>query len=154
MAAFFPPIFLLECGYAFNTAFTFYLLSTSQQQINLFIRHFFCCFPHSTSYPITSCSSFISLLHFPQSLSFSMSKDTPARTKLTLLKLHGKIWLKVNKRYWVREEAFIVLTKDVCCIVVVVKAMENTLYAHSLFPLSYTAISENSYCPAAGFGNT
>lgn len=53
------------------------------------------------------------LLSLPLSLYRSRSKATPARTVLTLSKLRGKIRLKVNKRYWVREEAFIVLTKDV-----------------------------------------
>lgn len=69
---------------------------------------------HSTSFSTSSTppSSHPRPSPLPlSSISLPRSKVTHACTVLTLSKLHGKMWLKVNKRYRVKVEAFMVLNK-------------------------------------------
>lgn len=105
--------FLSFCWYPSSYAFMqhlLFLLSTSQHSS---YNHFFClCTFHLLLHKLHS--SLISPPPLPlplSSISLPRSKVTHACTVLTLSKLHGKMWLKVNKRYRVKVEAFMVLNK-------------------------------------------
>lgn len=91
------------------------LFWTSQPRITVFIIYFSLTF--LTFYLLLHHLTLILFHVLPtsfqtRSLTLSKPKATPARTVLTLSKLHGINWLKVNKQPWVIEEAFMVVTKD------------------------------------------